>query len=66
MPSIARTKWAKAAICAMTMKEITTKELAAAIGHTREYTSSVIYGQVDRPAIKKVISKYLGISPDIE
>ncbi len=55
--------WCKNAKKMMENLDLTTTELADAIGKTREYTSAVINGRYySRPAIK-IISDYLNI-PD--
>lgn len=54
--------WCKKAKIQMVMKDISTVELANAIGVTRQHTAAVLNGRVFSMSTVKKISEYLGIS----
>ena len=61
MPKI-RTPWGKRAMHTMVDKGIDTNEIADAVHMTRQYVAAIIYGRVDSPHARKMISDYLNIS----
>lgn len=59
-------RWCKNAKITMIENDLTTGDLAKALGFTREYMSSILNGRaITEPAVKKV-SDYLNISSHYE
>lgn len=57
-----RTKWSEDVVIAMTKQHLVVRDIAEALGYTPQYTSSVVYGHVNREIPKQRISEFLGIS----
>lgn len=54
-------KWCKAVKIELIQRDMKNKDLANAIGMSREYVNAVINGRIRSASAKKVISDYLNI-----